>query len=77
MFIDNRCHRVLKAATEGAGLVYNSAVFSLAARDELLAWLDELEAAASPDHVALVKEVYGDTWLEPYSSMFEPPAETR
>jgi ribosomal protein S18 acetylase RimI-like enzyme len=72
MFIDNRCHRLLKAATEGAGLVYDASVFSLARRDELVAWLDELEASVSTEHLALVKQVYGDSWLEPYAAMYEP-----
>jgi hypothetical protein len=73
MFIDNRCHRLLQEATDGARLDYDAAVFSMGSRDELLEWLDEVEASAASDHVALVKHVYGDSWLEPYSSMFEAP----
>lgn len=76
MFVDNRCHRLLAAATAGAGLDYTASAFSLAARDELLAWLEALEASASAEHVALVKEIYGNKWLEPYSAMFEPSSET-
>src|SRR5262249_44046364 len=73
IFIDNRCDHLLQEAMNGAGLAYDAAVFSMRSRDDLLAWLEELEASASPDHVALVKDVYGKSWLEPYSSMFETP----
>jgi hypothetical protein len=72
MFIDNTCHRILRKATDSAALDYDAAVFSTRSRDALLEWLSELEASAPPDHVALIKQVYGDSWLEPYSSIFEP-----
>jgi hypothetical protein len=32
MFIDNRCRRLLSAATEGAGLNYDTEVFSISRR---------------------------------------------
>ncbi len=71
MFIDNRCRRLLAAASDGAGLDYATEVFSMASQNELLEWLADVESAAGAEHVALVKQIYGDGWLEPYTSLFE------
>ncbi|ADB50439.1 hypothetical protein [Conexibacter woesei] len=77
MLIDNRCHRLLGFATDRAVLDYDAAVFSTDSRDKLLAWLEELEASATPEYLGLVEQVYGASWLEPYSSMFEAPTDPR
>lgn len=39
---------------------YNTEVFSLNQMPQLMAYLDEIEQAASADHLALVREVYGE-----------------
>lgn len=75
-FVDDRCRRLLEAARTPAALDYEAAVFSTATRDELLAWLDELEGSVDPAHVELVREVYGDAWLEPYTTIFESQDES-
>jgi hypothetical protein len=65
MFIDNRCHRLLERAVDGAKRDFKATLFSTDSRDELLKWLDDLEASATPDHVATVRNVCGPGWLEP------------
>ena len=74
MFIDNRCRRLLEAATREAGLEYVGEVFSPSSRDRLLGWLDALESSIPREHGALVESLYGDSWLLPYTSILEPPA---
>jgi hypothetical protein len=68
---DDRCVRLLKTATEEAQLEYKAQVFSNRTRDGLLEWLDAVEAAASPEHLELIEQVYGARGLEPYVTMFE------
>ncbi len=45
-------------------------VFSHRTRDELAAYLDEIRAGASDEHVAAVRDVYGESYLEPASTIF-------
>jgi len=71
IFIDNRCADLLRTATEHVPLEYKALVFSTRNRDELLDWLGEIEAAADPQHLALVEDVYGSNWPEPFTTMFE------
>jgi len=71
IFIDNRCADLLHAATEHVPLEYKARVFSTRNREKLLDWLDEIEAVADPEHLALVEEVYGPSWPAPYTTMFE------
>lgn len=44
-------------------------VFSLSNKEEFIAYLDEIEATASATHLAQVKEVYGEKWGSPYTSV--------
>jgi hypothetical protein len=71
ILIDNHCADLLCDATEHVPLEYEARVFSTRNRGELLDWLDELEAAADPEHLALVEDLYGPDWPEPFTTMFE------
>jgi hypothetical protein len=35
-------------------------------RNELLGWLDDLDASVGDEHRALVVQVYGESWLKPF-----------
>jgi|SRR6185312_11646449 len=48
---------------------YNARVFSMSTRDELMAYLDEVEKGADPSVIAAVSEVYGDA--TPFTSLYE------
>ena len=50
---------------------YATRVFSTRSRDVFLAYLESLEAEASPEHVQLVTCTYGDGWVEPFRSILE------
>jgi transcription elongation factor Elf1 len=69
MFIDNRARRYLEKARDQVPLDYATVVFSESSREQLLQWLDDLETSVSPDHRELIEQVYGDTWLQPYTSI--------
>jgi hypothetical protein len=70
MFIDNRARRYLEIAREQVPLDHTTLVFSESSRDDLLQWLDELEASVTPAHRELIEHVYGEGWLEPYTDIF-------
>lgn len=36
-----------------------------------MSYLDEIERAAAPGHFEKVKEVYGDTWPQPYDTLYK------
>lgn len=65
MFVDNECARLLREPPLRGRVPYETRIFSLASRDELLDWLDGIEDTSPPDHVKLVERVYGPSWLKP------------
>jgi hypothetical protein len=50
---------------------YATRIFSTRSRDEFLAYLQSVEAEASPEHVQLVTRTYGEGWVEPFRSILE------
>ncbi len=65
MFVDNECARLLREEPLRGQLSYQTRIFSVASRDELLDWLDAVEASAPAGHAELVESVYGPSWLAP------------
>ena len=70
LFIDNEMCGYLQEQPLVTDLRYGARVFCQNSRDEFLAYLDEVERAAQPEHVALVKRVYGENWGQPYTGIF-------
>lgn len=70
LFIDSEMHGLLLEGPLVSELNYGARLYSSRNRDEFLAHLDGIEAAASPAYLALVREVYGEARLKPYTSMF-------
>ena len=66
MFVDNEMQALLKEPPLRTALDYGGCIFSLRTKDEFLRYLDNIESSASPEHLAKVREVYGDNWSEPY-----------
>jgi hypothetical protein len=60
MLLDRECvgywHEV--QSSQNHKLPYDTEVFSLAAKEEFLNYLDEIENSAAEDHLALVREIY-------------------
>jgi len=70
MFIDNECHTYLKEQPLRDAIYYGTKVFSQNSREQFLNYLDEIELRASREHIDKVKEVYGKSWPEPYTTLY-------
>jgi hypothetical protein len=74
MFVDNECARYLGRAPLAQEVErYGCRVFSLETQSEFMKYLDEVEAAASREHMELVAEIYGPIPTE----LPEPPREPK
>lgn len=70
MLVDREFASILCEDALVKGLSFGTKVFSTKSRNDLLAYLDELEAAITPEHKALVREVYGPDWPTPFTSLY-------
>lgn len=65
MFMDNECRALLKDIPKKYALPYPCKVFSLNTGTEFIRYLREIRDSVSPDHLAIVEEVYGPDPLKP------------
>lgn len=70
MFIDNECHAYLKEKPLCDAIDYETDIFSQNTKDEFLKYLDNIELNASKEHLDKINEVYGSTWREPYTTLY-------
>lgn len=70
LLIDDHAARLLGEAEKHLGFGYGTAVFSTKSRDDLLVWLDSLEANVTPEQHDLVTSLYGESWLTPFRSLY-------
>jgi hypothetical protein len=59
MFMDNGCRAILVDVPQSHQQFDTTKVYSLNRRGEFLNYLKGIEAAATPEHLALVAEIYG------------------
>jgi hypothetical protein len=71
MLIDKQCHSLLCEMPLRDKIGYNTNIFSLINKYDFLDYLDNIKDQMSKDHFKMVKEVYGEEWLTPYTSLFE------
>ena len=72
MFIDNECHAYLnERPLSQTASDYETEIFSQNTKEELLDYLNKIESEASAKHLKKVKEVYGETGPEPYTTLYE------
>lgn len=55
---------------------YGTRIYSLRNREAFLSYLDEIENGASPEHLGLLNEVYGDEYLKPYLDLYNNVLQT-
>jgi hypothetical protein len=72
MLIDRRFRQLMTDTPLRDVVPADLRVFDVRARDELEAWLDDVEANAPSGHEALARQVYGDGWVEPYRNLLTP-----
>jgi hypothetical protein len=71
VFVDNEIAAFLSEEPIRSRVGFETRVFSPNRRDEFLGYLDDLRDAVPDQHVALVREVYSDSWLEPFTGVFD------
>jgi hypothetical protein len=71
MFIDNACRNLLMETPLRVEDEYGTKVFSINIKADFLNYLDDIEANITQDHFDRVNEVYGDSWREPYVTMYQ------
>jgi len=72
MFIDNECYGYLMEQPLYDQIkVYNTKLFSLNTKEEFLEYLNEIKLNISQAHLNKVREVYGDDWLKPYTTLYK------
>lgn len=70
MFVDREMHGLLDEPPLKTALNFGTKVFSLRSKREFLNHLDQIENSASAEHLAKVREIYGDGWEKPYVEVF-------
>jgi len=71
MFIDNENTAFLQDGRVKAKIGYPTKMFSLRNKEEFLKHLDDILTTADPKHMELIKQVYGDDHLQPYTTILE------
>lgn len=71
IFVDRECFTYLNEEPLRSKLGYKDKIFSMANKKQFLMYLESIENKASRSHMNKVKEVYGDGWETPYTTMYE------
>jgi hypothetical protein len=69
--VDRECKRYLEIIATESDLLPATRFYSIDQGQDLLAYLEEIEASADPAHLDLVGQVYGPTWPEPFTALYE------
>ena len=69
MLVDNPCRELLRQV-ENRLNVTDCVFFSTNNLPEFIDYLDKIKIDASAEHLATVKEVYGENWGKPYETLF-------
>lgn len=76
MFLNNECIALL---TENPTCDYiknfNTRLYSKNSINSFLEYLNDIENNATPDHINKLKEVYGDSWGKPYTTLYSTKGE--
>jgi len=73
IYVDNEVAALLNEEPLRTQLDFDTRVFSQRTRHEFAAYLDQIRDAATDEHVAAVREVYGDSYLTPFTGLFNLP----
>jgi hypothetical protein len=73
IYVDNEVAALLAEEPLRTEIDFGAQVFSHRTRQEFATYLDEIRAGVSEEHVAAVREVYGDGYLTPFTGLFNAP----
>ena len=71
IFIDKECHGLLNDDDVSKRLKCNTKIFSLYNKNDFLMYLDDMISEVPEEHIELIKRVYGEQWMKPYTSMYD------
>jgi len=71
MLVDRECAGYLREEPVRSRLGFPTRVFSMADKNQLLDYLDDIHDRIPEDHLRVVEEVYGSDWPEPFTAMYE------
>jgi hypothetical protein len=72
MLVDRACARLLRDTPLADDVPKDVELFAIQDLNRFEQWLDDVEAGAPDGHVELVRDVYGDDWVdEPYNTILE------
>jgi len=71
MFVDDENTALLQDGRVKAKVGYPTKMFSLRNKEEFLKHLDDILHSADPSHIDLIKQVYGDDWMQPFVTILE------
>lgn len=71
--VDRRFAHLLRNTPMAEQLPRHLTVFATTELARLEDWLIATERTAPPGHFELVRDIYGDGWLQPYERLLEPP----
>jgi hypothetical protein len=69
MFVDKECWTYLNEQPLARELNAIGRVFSLANKEQFLDYLDDVKNSASPEHLRLINEIYGEP--KPYTTLYK------
>jgi len=70
MFVDNKCRALLHDIPRDYALPYACKVFSPNTGADFIRYLIEIRDSVTPDHLKLIKEVYGPDPMKPQSGIY-------
>jgi len=70
MFLDRECCRFLTSAEVTDVIDFEAVLFSKKNYEAFMTYLDSIENEATESHISVLDEVYGDSWREPYVTMY-------
>lgn len=71
MFIDNECATLLDEEPLRTRISGGARIFSLNSKKEFLEYLEDIKLTIPKEHIEKVKEVYGERWYRPFTSMYK------
>jgi len=71
MLIDNECRSYFNEQPLLRELDFGTRLFSENSKQELLDYLDQIRSTATSGHINLLKEVYGENWDAPYTTLYQ------
>jgi len=71
MFIDKECHSILNEKPLRSKLNFGTQLFSMRNKEYFIEYLEKLKDEIPDEHIKIIHEVYGESWIKPFTSMYQ------